>query len=508
MDPTLAQSSPQQALAEIKAALATALTSQELAKAWTQSPNQGTGLTQYSLEAPAKTLYPVITPLRNSIPRVVGGQGIQANWKAITAINTALTNIGLGEGNRGGVISTSVTEYFASFKGFGLDDYVTYEADWAAAGFDDAKARATQGLLRSVMIGEEKWILGGLGTFALGTTPTPVLATATTGGSLPTATAHFVRCVALSLEGYVYATAKSQILGQIVRTNAEGSTDTFNGGSAQASVSASITTGAGATNIINATVAPVRGAFGYAWFIGTTNAPASLYLQAVTSINSYQFRTSATGAEQALPADVASNDRSQNGLSFDGLLSIAAKAGSGSYFNTMPTGVAGTGTPLTADSAGGIVEIDAMLQWFWDNLKLSPTRIWCSSQEMLSLGKKVLQGSATSTQRFTFVSQQGQLVASRVIKGYLNPFSMDGASEIPIGIHPNLPPGTILAVTDQLPYTLNGVTDVYRMLMRRDYYQIEWPQRSRKYEYGVYADGVLQHYYPPSLGVITNIAPG
>lgn len=505
MDPNV---NPQAALAEIKAALSAALSGDQLAKAWTQSNNQTTGLTQYSLEAPAKTLYPVITPLRNSIPRVVGGQGIQANWKAVVAINTGLVNIGLGEGNRGGVVSTQVNDYFASFKGFGLDDYVTYEADWAAAGFDDAKARATQGLLRSVMIGEEKWILGGLGTFSLGTTPTPVLATATTGGALPASTAHYVRCVALSLEGYVYAAAKSQILGQVTRTNAEGSTDTFNGGSAQASASATVTTGAGAVNVITATVAPVRGAFGYAWYFGTVNAPASLFFAGVTTINSKVLTTTPTGTEQALPTDVASNDRSQNGLCFDGLLSVAAKSGSGAYYASQATGVAGTGTPLTADNAGGIVEIDAMLQSLWDNQKLSPTRLFVSSQEMLGLSKKVLAGGSSGSQRFTFVSQQGQLVASRVIRGYLNPFSMDGASEIPIGIHPNLPPGTILAVTDTLPYTLNGVTDVYRMLLRRDYYQVEWPQRSRKYEYGVYADGVLQHYFPPSLAVITNIAPG
>ena len=34
---------------------------------------------------------------------------------------------------------------------------------------------------------------------------------------------------------------------------------------------------------------------------------------------------------------------------------------------------------------------------------------------------------------------------------------------------------------------------------RQDYYQIEWPLRTRKYEYGVYADEVLQHYFPPSM---------
>ena len=43
---------------------------------------------------------------------------------------------------------------------------------------------------------------------------------------------------------------------------------------------------------------------------------------------------------------------------------------------------------------------------------------------------------------------------------------------------------------------------------RQDYYQIEWPPRARRYESGVYADEVLQHYFPPSMAVISNIAAG
>ncbi|MBS5905432.1 MAG: hypothetical protein KIC89_22530 [Acetobacteraceae bacterium] len=39
-------------------------------------------------------------------------------------------------------------------------------------------------------------------------------------------------------------------------------------------------------------------------------------------------------------------------------------------------------------------------------------------------------------------------------------------------------------------------------------YQLEWPLRSRRYEYGVYIDQVLQVYLPPSNAVLTNIARG
>ncbi|MGH6851727.1 MAG: hypothetical protein ACREDJ_00710, partial [Methylocella sp.] len=74
--------------------------------------------------------------------------------------------------------------------------------------------------------------------------------------------------------------------------------------------------------------------------------------------------------------------------------------------------------------------------------------------------------------------------------------------------HPNMPAGTILMTTKMLPYPLAGVGNVVQIRTRQDYYQIEWPLVTRKYEYGVYADEVLQNYFPPSLALITNIGNG
>jgi hypothetical protein len=120
----------------------------------------------------------------------------------------------------------------------------------------------------------------------------------------------------------------------------------------------------------------------------------------------------------------------------------------------------------------------------------------------------VLTGSATAAQRFVFNADQGMIAGGVMVRSYLNKFSMDGAKEIPIRLHPNMPPGTILFTTNTLPYPMSNVTNVAQMRLRRDYYQIEWPLRSRKYEYGVYMDGVLQLYFPPSCGTIVNIANG
>ncbi len=63
----------------------------DLIKSFVQPSTATTGLQAYSLEAPSKKLYPVLTPLRNAIARIGGGYATQANWKAITNINVGNT---------------------------------------------------------------------------------------------------------------------------------------------------------------------------------------------------------------------------------------------------------------------------------------------------------------------------------------------------------------------------------------------------------------------------------
>lgn len=103
----------------------------DLIKSFTQPGSATTGLQAYNLEAPSKKLFPVLTPLRNSIARVSGGFGTQANWKAITNINVGNTRAGVSEGKRGGVITHSQSDYLAAFRGFGLENSVTFEANYS-----------------------------------------------------------------------------------------------------------------------------------------------------------------------------------------------------------------------------------------------------------------------------------------------------------------------------------------------------------------------------------------
>jgi len=492
-------------VAAVKDAQSRPITDETLSKAYAQSASATAGLTYYDLQVGALNLQPLVTPLRNRIPRIGSGRGIQANWKAITGININQMGVGVSEGNRGGVIATSTQDYMAAFRGLGLEDYVTFEADYAATGFDDVKSLAAQGLLRALMIGEEKVILGGNTSVPLGATPAPAVTDSSTGGGLSANTAISVKVAALTLEGYLGASVVVGVRGQVARTNADGSSDSYGGGTAKVSAGTVVTTAndGSATHKLACTVAPVMGAVAYAWFWGPAGSEV---LGAITTINSAIITAAATGSQTA--ASLGSSDNSVNNLVFDGLLTQVAKSGSNGYVMTMPTGTAGTGTPLTSDNAGGIVEIDAALQHFWDAYRLSPTTIWVSSQEQMNITKKILTGNANSAKRFSVAVQQGNVIGGELVTTYLNKFSMDGAKSITIKPHPNLPAGTILFDTEALPYPLSGVASVLQMKCRRDYYQIEWPVKARRYEYGVYFDGVLQNYFPPAFGMITNIGNG
>ena len=469
---------------------------------FSQNGSATSGLTFYDLEVGAKFLYPVLTPLRNMIPRVSGRGGIQANWRAVTAVNTGGLRIGVSGGNRGGVQAISTQDYTAAYKGIGIESNVDFEAQYAAENFDDVRAIAAKVGLESLMLGEEQMLLGGNSSaVALGTTPTPALTPSSSGGSLATAT-YSVICVALTLDGYLNGSVSGGIQAQITRTNADASSDTFGGGSAQKSTNATSAV-TGPSGSLAATVTAVKGAVAYAWFWGPA---ASEVLGAITTINSVVITATATGTQTA--ASLPSQDSSQNALAFDGLLSQACKSGSNSYFASQVTGTAGTGTPLTSDAAGGIVEIDAALKSFWDNYRLSPDTIWVNSQEALNISKKIIAGSSTAAQRFVFESEQSALGGGIMVRTYLNRFSMAGAAVLDIKVHPNMPAGTVLFTSRSIPYPLSNVGNVFQVRTRQDYYQIEWPLRSRKYEYGVYADEVLQHYFPPSMGLITNIGNG
>jgi hypothetical protein len=498
MNPAL-QNVTEATLTLIKAAMASP--SEDLRK----TVSTGTGLVPYDLQAPAKNLYPVATPLRNAIPRSGGGVGTATHWKQITGITgSGFDAMGwVPEGQRTGRMSYSATDMSASYKTLGEEDNITFEAINAGKKFEDVLATGVMRILQKMMLKEENAILGGNTSVALGTTPTPSVSTASTGGSIGVITPSVI-CVALTYEGYKNSSLANGVPGQQTITGADGQTYTLNGGAAQKSAAGTASATSGSTNVINATVAAVSGAFAYAWFVG---ASGSEKLEAITTINSVSL-TSLAGTHQAASALTAA-DYSKNTLAFDGLL-YSAVAGGG-YLKTLATGTAGTGTFLTASGRGSINEIDDMLVNMWNNYQVSPTVLYMNAQELRNVTTKVLSNSSGPLLRYDGNGANPYAItANGVVEAYFNPFALNGGYKIPIKIHPFLPAGTIIGWTEQLPaqYQNNETPEVAEMKIRADYYSLEWPIKTRAREYGVYAEEVLAVYAPFAMGIINNIGNG
>jgi hypothetical protein len=504
--------------------------SEQIAKAI----STGTGLIGYDLQAPAKNLYPFITPLRNVIPRVGGGTGTATNWRQVNAIiGSGFDAMGwVPEGQRSGQMSYSTSNKSATFVTIGEEDAATYEAISAGVHFEDIQARMTFRLLQKMMLKEEMAILAGnagasAGGVSLGTPTAPTLSAVTLASSTLTSATYYAQVVALTLEGFQNAggtplntvagsansavTAASMVPTQKTVTGADGKNYTLSGGSSNVSSLSSGQATVSGTSALGLTTPAVNGAVAYAWFVGTTNSAGTPTLQAITTINSCVISTPLVSGTQ--PASQITADNSYNAnYAYNGLLTTALASGT-AYVNALATGTVGTGTFLTSSGRGSVVEIDQMFQTMWNNYELSPTVLYVNAQELKNITSKVLNGSSAPILRYDRGEDgQGeyQLTASATVSWYYNPFALNGGLRIPLRIHPRVPPGTIIGWAENLPiqYQSNEVPNVAEIKTRQDYYQIDWPIVTRQRQVGVYAESVLAVYAPFAMGVITNIGNG
>jgi hypothetical protein len=155
-----------------------------------------------------------------------------------------------------------------------------------------------------------------------------------------------------------------------------------------------------------------------------------------------------------------------------------------------------------------------MLKSMWDNNRVTITRLYVNSQELISITKLVLAGGSAPLVRLNTAATGGgpgdvRYTAGAVVGWYFNAFTADGGRFIPIILHPNMPAGTIFGYAEVLPpqYMSNETPTVAELLVRQDYYVEKWARTSRTQFYGTYCQAVPAVYAPFCFGIITNIAP-
>lgn len=500
------------------------------------SISTGSGFLPYDLRAPALHLVPWLSPIRESLPRITRPTpGTIAHWKAIIANSTSYTRGGapsipfINEGQRAPLIGLTTIDANATYASLGVDGNVTYEAESASQGFEDALAAAHFFALETLMVKEEDSLIGGNFSMTLGTATKPV--GSITGSGSFAGGPYYCAVIGLTYEGYrdyilsnglsattglpnVPVSATVGVNQQAVITTLDAKTMTVNRGCGQAS--AISTTTASPSSSVSATFTGTAktGEIAWAWYIGTSNATSALYLQGVTTVPSFSFTAAPLTTTQLLSnltvGDFSANNGTLGGgtnqvKAFDGLLTQAFNnttlTPQNAYINQM------AGAALTTNGAGNVVEIDTMLMSMWNLYKITVDVIYVNAQELKNITKRVLNGSSAPLLRVLGDSDGFDVTGYGVISFYHNPY-IPGGRKIPIMVHPTVPPGTILAYAKNLPpyFKSNATPNVAEVLTRRDYYSKEWADVTREYQFGVYSEECLAVYAPFCLGVICGIA--
>lgn len=451
----------------------------------------GLNLVGVSLEAPAKSLVSVITPLVKIIGRKLNKSGGKTvDWRAVTGINTANVRPGVpSEGTRNTALTTTTEDKSATFVEFEMEGFTTMRAQALSKGFEDVRSRDVLNTLFASLIAQERVILGGQATNigpVAGLAGTPVAG----AGALDPAKTYKVSVSALTNYGRLAAQKAAAAPGV---NEADG--ESVVTGAATITVAM----GGGANDTITLTWTALRGAVAYNVFVVDNAGGVPAKFLATVSTNAYTVLAEGAGANPNL-TNLTGSAREYTGI----LGSIEANA-NGAQFTSLNDGT------LTSDGATGITQIDDLLQRMWDTYRLGPTRALMHAEQFGDISRKV-SGSTPLAMRINITDGQKDLTGAVAVTSYLNKFASSFAEGIPnsfpLQVHPDMPPGTILFVVERVPYPIPGLTTTWEMEVAQEYLQMDFPRTQLKWEYGIYWIETLKSYFPVAQGALVGIKKG
>jgi hypothetical protein len=465
-------------------------------KAQTTGIDTTTGFVSYDLMDIVR-LIPVVTPFREKLARKGSTDGAKfAIWRAIMNINNQQPRPTPGFDTAGNKIVIKEQDFQAIYKPVALGTTVTQDSVDIAKGYDDTYAEATMQLLNQVLIGEEHTLVGGQ-SFALAQPGTITVVNSTTGGSLAASTTIQLAVAARTASGYFY------------------------GGNSRGTKTASQTT-TGATSKLTASIAAVRGAVAYDWFF-SSDAGTTWWYASTTTTASYVY-TVTLAANAALPAlpdlfgtvptlNVAADNGSANTTEFDGFLAtLTADYNNSGQWVTSGTGNANpavwqdnAGAAL-ALSGGSVDAIEALFLSLWNQVKCSPTALMMNAQQAQNIANLILGSNSAVTYLQTDASGRINVTAGGRVGQIVN--TPAGGVTVPIEVHVALPPGTIAARTDRVPWPQANIASTLEVRTLRDMTSFEYGVTSSgggpRRDFEVRSMEAFVNRAPVAMGVLTN----
>jgi hypothetical protein len=429
-----------------------------------------TGFIGYDLQAPAAMLVPYLTPLLNMTPREQG-VGIDVHhWKAVTDLfggNGPQSVIGaVDDGGTPQFVSRNVVPMSNTFQTIGLQDSLTFQAEWRGQSFEgDLRALLTAQLLYALKLVEENWLIN-MSDF-LWAPPSPLATASTTGGTIA-AGSYWIQITATNTNGESIA---SKIIGPIATT--------------------------GSTSSIALTLFTVPNAAGYNVYVGSgASQPANtaMYKQVAANFQSgalpVQPATPTTGNFAATltsltttgsnpPATNTAAVKLSTGsqpLTFKGVQAlIYANAGN---INSIVTGTGALSSLISSPAAGtGFLALSDIQNQFYNMFTASradPRYVFVSPLDAITITNLVSQaGNTRVVVTADNLNEQNNLIAGYRVAKILNEVTNNVATIISL---PYLAQGTMIFGSLEFPYPIAGYNKPpYRVIYNRDYYGVDYP---------------------------------
>ncbi|MBF6588940.1 MAG: hypothetical protein IVW57_00230 [Ktedonobacterales bacterium] len=490
-----------------------------------------TGFQGYDLKGPAETVTPTEVMFSASLPRVKEGGYPVHYFHAITKLGWNGVPGVVDDGAVASEIVPTTVNLYSIVQSIAVQQSITFQEEWRTAGFmGDLKAQMMSLLLYSLKLIEENWLISGCDY--LWAPPAPLPPTTTTTGGTVAAGTYFVAVSALSANGETFAT--------IAQSNTNGVMS-----------NATITT-TGTTSTISVTAFRVPYATGYNVYVGTS--PTTMYRQAAANflggalpgaqsglslIGNFTFTLTslATSGATQPTANTAITQLSAahpgQPLMFNGLLALIFSAGNQAYNGQSNQGGAPTSVytaaggslntvtmtglnpmgptilqPASTSGALALNDFYALFAGMYYNALAKPSRLAVSGYDAITLANLFQSQAGTrfvvdlskpeTLQNITYGARIGRI---------LNPIAN---SVVVIEVWPYLPQGTIVALSDALPWPVPNFTGkTMEVRVNQDYRGFDFPPTAQyqKWAFADYVDETLKLNFLGGFGAITGIMP-
>lgn len=435
------------------------------------------------------------------------------------------------EGKRGGAISLSGVLSGARHRSLSVEWGLTDEVNLTTQSDFDTLAMYSAWALAEIRRRHHVLNLFGRTTGAadvtngdtwapglIGSTGTPTASNTTVGGLVP---AQVNSIIAVALNGEAFYRTRSYVangtwslpngvtvfgseLLDYTRTNADASTTVEKGGTAIKSAAATTTTSTG-TSTVTASVTPLQGAIGYAWFVGVAGSEVYQGTTAVATVTLTALKTG--GTYQPAAANFAA-DNSADPNVYDGLITrlqgSTSWGTSGARILTLTNG-----SGLTSSANAGIGELDTVLTGLFQDFDGYSPEYGLVSGPTFKAFNIALMGSPSASKATYFSPLEGNntdnVAAGIVFTQYRHPVTQ---KKIKIVVDPYMPDGMVVFGSKYIPNAVAGTADseAATFYTLRDFWGETWPRTSRKWQGAVHLNGSLFLRAPSIFGVVNNIA--